>query len=84
MQLSVLIVATIGFVLAFATLLIATVTPTTPADAGPSPSLGFFFVGFFLILGERLVALIAGIVASDAAPKSKFYRYKGIIPFVKA
>ena len=84
LQLSVTVVMVIGFVLAFSTVFLAVFTPATPTQNGPPPAFGLFVTGYLLILGVRLVAFIAGIVASVAASKGKFYRYKGIIPFVKA
>ena len=83
LQLNVLLVTVLGFVLAFSTVFVSVATPAVPSTEGMPPAFALFFVGYFLILGVRLLALIVGIVASVAASKGKYYRYKGIIQFVR-
>ena len=80
-QLTVVIFSAVGFVLAFASIFTGIVT--TSASSGPPPTLWLFFVGYFLVLGIRMTAMIFGIIAAIAAYRGRFYRYPLAIRFVK-
>jgi uncharacterized protein len=84
LQLTVAAVSVLGFVLCFVPFFTTIATTSTPQSPGMPPAFGLFFVGYFLILGVKLVAFVMGIVASVAASKGKHYRYKGVIQFVRA
>jgi uncharacterized Tic20 family protein len=83
LQLTQLIFTVIGFVLSFGSVFLSFI-PMSAGSTGPGPGFGFFFVGYFLILGIRLAATIFGIIAAVAANKGRFYKYSLAIPFVKA
>ena len=83
LQITVLILSVIGFVIAFGSFFLSFMTIST-GSTGPGLGHGFFFLGYFLIMGIRLAAAIFGIIAAVAANNGQFYKYSLAIPFVKA
>ncbi len=80
-QLTVLIITAIGFVLSFASILVS-FGASAAGDRSGGAAIGFFFVGYLLILVVRLGAAILGIRASIVANKGRLYRYPAF-PFVR-
>lgn len=79
-QLTLAIVSALGFVVSFGSFF---VTFFTRATEGAPPSLGLFFVGYFLIMAVQVVNVIFSIVAAVAAGKGRYYRYSLAIRFAK-
>lgn len=81
-QLTVAIGIALGFVFAFGSFF-ATFLSRDAVGTGIPPSLGLFFVGYFLIMVVQLLNWIFSIIAAVAAGKGNYYRYPLAIPFVK-
>lgn len=82
-QLTVAIGIVLGFVFAFGSFF-ATFFSRPAAGDGFPPTLGLFFVGYFLIMAIQLLNWIFSIIAAVAAGKGRYYRYPIAIPFVKS
>lgn len=79
-QLTITIVQTLGFVFCFGSVF----GSFASASNGTPPSIGLFFLGYFLLIAIRLVGAIWGIYAAVVANRGKYYKYPLAIPFVKA
>jgi uncharacterized Tic20 family protein len=73
-QLTVLIVAAIGMVMSFTGAFVGLALSAGGERSGGA-AIGFFFVGYVLILVVRLGAAILGIRASIVANKGRLYHY---------
>jgi uncharacterized protein len=82
-QLTLLIFSGIGFVLSFGSVFASIATAASSGDNGPPPGLGFFFIGYFLILGIDILRIVLGIIAAVAASRGQYYRYGPAIRFIK-
>ena len=81
-QLTVAIASGLGFVFAFGSFFI-TLFSLPQSGAGMPPGMGFFFVGYFLIMAVQLLNWVFSIIAAVAASRGVFYRYPIAIPFAK-
>jgi len=79
-QITVLIFSAVGFVISFSSVFLS-IGASSNGAGGPS-GVGFFFVGYFLFLALRVVAVVLGILASMAAHRGKLYKYPAF-QFVK-
>ena len=78
-QLTLAAVSALGFVLSFSSFFFTLFT----RSEGAPPSLGLFFVGYFLVMAVQVVNVIFSIVAAVAAGKGRYYRYSLAIRFAK-
>jgi len=81
-QLTVTILSVIGFILAFASVIGSFFTVANSGGGAP-PATGLFFIGYFLIVALRIMAIVFGIIAAVKANRGQFYRYPVAIRFVK-
>jgi uncharacterized protein len=81
LQLTMLILQFLGFALSFSSFF-SSFGAQYSGSAAP-PSLGLFFVGYFLLIGLRVLSTIFGIIASVAANRGNYYRYPIAFRFAK-
>jgi uncharacterized Tic20 family protein len=82
-QLTMLIFQVAGFLLAFVSIFVSTMTIVPGTQSGPPPGIALFFVGYLLVLAVRVVVIIFGIIASMATSRGELYRYPLAFAFVK-
>jgi uncharacterized Tic20 family protein len=74
-QLTVTAISVVGFVVSFLSVFLSM---GFEGGGGAPPTIAFFFVGYFLVLAVRLIAVVLGIRAAMVANRGNLYTYPAI------